>query len=120
MSPADFLITGGGDLDPSWLPDANALLAAWISSVEAANPNASTNTIRACVYARAYRYVFDNAALAPTTQRDRDKTASWSPVLLQVISDRASQWESRCRADSGVGFAGPSVGAWEGSKCCEG
>lgn len=117
MTAADFLISGGGTLDPDWFNgDATTILTQWINSVTTSNPNA----VEACVYARAYTYLADRRALLPTMQRDRDKTTQWDAgALTKVWVDRARQYESQCRAATGK-TTGPALSSWEGKRrCCK-
>lgn len=111
MRASDFLLSGGGSLDPDWFNgNATDVLTAWINE----------ETDPACVYARAYAYLADRRALLPTMQRDRDKTTQWDAgALVRVWTDRARQYESQCRASKGK-TSGPALSSWEGDrKCCK-
>lgn len=114
VEPSDFLISGGGRLDPSWYEphDLTALLAEWIPRAGSASDEVLT--------ARVYRMAFTTAAdlfmAEPANQRDRDKSSAYLPE--QVRWWRAQAQEYQDEEDALLGRLGPIITPWEGDKAC--
>lgn len=109
---ADFLIVGGGRLNPTWFQgsDAEDLLAAWI---ERSEPG-SDELVTARVYVLAFTFLADQVHAMPSTQRDRNKTASWSAGQLEYWQAQARRYQSEVDAFTGAGS--PQLSGWEGDK----
>lgn len=111
MTAEDFLISKGGRLDPSWFEPHDleaALLPAWLTAAS------GTDQVReAIVYARAFETVVSLVMSEPATQRDRDKSDSYSDRQLAYWQQQAAYW--RGRVDALTGNSGPALVQWEGN-----
>lgn len=109
MEADDFLISKGGRLDPTWFEPYVLLdlLPAWIASA-----SGSDQAQEATVYARAFETLVSFVMSEPASQRDRDKSDSYSDTQLRYWQDQASYW--RGKADALSGRAGPEIVQWEG------
>ena len=109
MNPEDFLISNGGRLDPGWFEPyvLTDLIPAWMASA-----SGSDQVVEATVYTRAFETLVGFVMSSPASQRDRDKSDSFSETQLRYWQDQASYW--RGQADALLGRAGPELVQWEG------
>ena len=112
VTAADFLVSGGGRLNPTWFrgSDVDELLTEWI---ERSEPGADA-LVTARVYVLAFTFLADQIHAMPSTQRDRNKTASWSAGQLEYWQAQARRYQSEVDAFTGAG--GPHLSNWEGDK----
>lgn len=91
IEPSDFLITGGGRLDPSWYypHDLDALLIEWLGKAE--SDSASDALITARVYRMAFTTAADILMSEPANQRDRDKSSAF-------LANQLDYWLAQARA----------------------
>lgn len=114
VKPSDFLITGGGRLDPSWYPGyvLDDLLTSWI---DRAGPGSD-----AVITARVYRMAFTTAAdlfmAEPANQRDRDKSSAYLPEQVRWWRAQADRYQDE--EDALLGRLGPVITPWEGDETC--
>lgn len=109
MNADDFLISNGGRLDPTWFEPyvLTDLLTAWL-----ADASGTDQAIEAGVYARGFETLVSFIMSSPASQRDRDKSDSFSDTQLRYWQDQASYW--RGKADALGGRVGPALVQWEG------
>lgn len=109
MTANDFLISGGGRLDPDWFKPyvLTDLLTTWLASA-----SGTDQVIEATVYTRAFETLVSFVMSSPASQRDRDKSDSFSDTQLRYWQDQAAYWRSK--AEGLTGRVGPALVQWEG------
>lgn len=117
ITPATFLLTGGGRLDPAWYEphDLTTLLATWISDETA--PGEDEKLTIARVYRRAFTTAADLIMSSPASQRDRDKSSAYSAEQLAYWRAQAAAYQDEIDDLLGV-TSGPVLAGWEGTRRC--
>lgn len=108
---ADFLVSGGGRLNPAWFEtDVNTLLTKWVEQAG----TGSDELVTARVYATAFTHLSDLMMTEAAMQRDRNKTTQFSSEQITYWQAQARRYQSEVDALTGVG--GPHLSGWEGDK----
>lgn len=113
IEPSDFLITGGGRLDPSWYEphDLDALLIEWLARAEV--DSASDALVTARVYRMAFTTAADLLMSEPANQRDRDKSSAFLANQLDYWLSQARAYQAEEDALEGR-VIGPVLTDWNG------